>query len=521
MNPNTLYYGDCLDWMREWPDECVDLIYLDPPFNSNADYNMLYSSAAGGAQYRAFNDTWYWDEGAEERYCLYESAPGRPAQSAVLGMYQIFGRSGMLAYLTYMAERLEQMSRLLRPTGSIYLHCDPTASHGLKLVMDSIFGRGNFRNEIVWERTTGRKAGHQYGRAHDVILFYARPGSTWNPPTVPQTERTVRGHDLMRDSDGLFRVSDFSGAGQGPPRRFGESTIAPPDGRHWMFDQAGVDRLMSEGRIAFSRTGRPRLKTYLKDLPGVSIRDIWTDPQPINAAAKERLGYPTQKPLALLDRIIQASSNPGDLILDPFCGCGTAIEAAHKLKRQWVGIDISSFAIDLIRKERMKGMRIPTKGIPQDAESARKMAREQPFAFESWAVTRLPGFAPNTKQVADGGVDGRGMLAEKPEDFDSRLALAQVKGGRFSLSAFRDFIHVTERDNAALGCFVTLDPVNTTAARSEAAKVGKIRVGGRDFRRMRLWPISDYFEGRLPPLPTMTDPYSGRAIPPSLFQALP
>ena len=471
MNPNTLYYGDCLDWMREWPDECVDLIYLDPPFNSNADYNMLYSSAAGGAQYRAFNDTWYWDEGAEERYSLYESAPGRPAQSAVLGMYQIFGRSGMLAYLTYMAERLEQMSRLLRPTGSIYLHCDPTASHGLKLVMDSIFGRGNFRNEIVWCYRGGGVPRDSFARKHDIILRYSK----------------------------------------------GRSVTFNLDAVRIPYSQDSKDRLRYKAK-AFR--GDRTYDTYEQNPKGKHPEDWWPM-QAIMPSSKERLGYPTQKPVALLERIIQASSNAGDVVLDPFCGCGTAIEAAHRLKRQWVGIDISSFAIDLIRKERMKGMQIPTKGIPQDAESARKMAREQPFAFESWAVTRLPGFAPNTKQVADGGVDGRGMLAEKPEDFDSRLALAQVKGGRFSLSAFRDFIHVTERDKAALGCFVTLDPVSTTASRSEAAKVGKIRVGGRDFRRMRIWPISDYFEGRLPPLPTMTDPYSGRPIPPSLFQALP
>ena len=545
MNENTLYYGDCLDWMGRWPGESVDLIYLDPPFNSNADYNMLYSSAAGGAQYRAFNDTWYWDEGAEERYRLYESAPGRPAHAAIRGMYRILGRSGMLAYLSYMAERLEQMHRLLRPTGSIYLHCDPTASHGLKLLMDSIFGAGNFRNEIIWRRTGAHGGAKRWGPIHDSILFYTKTDKyLWNRVYEAYDPAYLEKFYRFEDERGRYRLVTLGGPGlrhgssgkpwRGvnpsdndrhwavPSARGLPSDFALPDGYSSMSCQDRLDVLDDAGLIYWPPRGKvPQIKRYLSASGGNPVQDIISDIRPLGAHGNERLGYPTQKPLGLLKRILEASSNPGDLVLDPFCGCGTAIEAAHKLKRRWVGIDISSFAIDLIRKERMKGMRIPTKGIPQDAESARKMAREQPFAFESWAVTRLPGFAPNTKQVADGGVDGRGMLAEEPEDFDSRLALAQVKGGRFSLSAFRDFIHVTERDNAALGCFVTLDPVNTTAARSEAAAVGKIRVGGRDFRRMRLWPISDYFEGRLPPLPTMTDPYSGRPIPRSLFQAQP
>ena len=523
MNANTLYYGDCLDWMGQWPDQSVDLIYLDPPFNSNADYNMLYSNAAGGAQYRAFNDTWYWDEGAADRYAVYESAPGRPARSAVLGMYQIFGRSGMLAYLTYMADRLEQLHRLLRPTGSIYLHCDPTASHGLKLLMDSIFGRENFRNEIQWKRygahnDVGQGSRH-FGRVHDKLLFYGKSAkSTWDQVFVPLDPQYVKStyRHVDPETGRQFTTTPMTGPGGvakgNPVYEWNGHT------RSWRYSKTTMQKLHDEGRIYYSRTGYARRKLYLDESRGVPVQDVWNDIPSLAGGHKERLGYPTQKPIALLERIVRASSNPGDLVLDPFCGCGSAIEAAHKLKRRWVGIDISSFAIDLIRNERMKGMRIPTRGIPQDVESARKMAREQPFAFESWAVSRLPGFAPNTKQVADGGVDGRAMLATKPEDFDSRLALAQVKGGKFSLSALRDFIGVANRDKAALGCYVTLDPVNTPAARAEVAGLGKIRVEGREFRRMSLWPIADYFDGRLPVLPNMTDPYTGRPIAPSLFR---
>lgn len=254
------------------------------------------------------------------------------------------------------------------------------------------------------------------------------------------------------------------------------------------------------------------MKRYLDESKGVPIDTIWDDIRPVQAHSKERLGYPTQKPLKLLQRIIKASSNPGDLVLDPFCGCGTAIEAAHQTGRKWAGVDISSFAVDLICQKRLPHVKVATKGIPFDHRSARKLAREQPFSFESWAVTRLPGFAPNTKQRADGGVDGRATIARKPDNWKSRLALAQVKGGKSSLSHLRDFIHVTQRDRAALGCFVTLDRFQTPASRKEATSLGKLRVTGNEYRRMNLWSIEEYFDDRLPPLPMMNDPYSGKPI---------
>ena len=339
-----VFEGDNLDVLRGINSDSVDLIYLDPPFNSNKVYEAPVGSKAAGA---AFKDAWTLSDVdliehnrlKREREWLY----------ALIHAAKRTHSKGMFSYLMMMSPRLFELKRVLKSTGSIYLHCDPTASHYLKLVMDGIFGRSNFQNEIVWERTTGRKAGLRYGRAHDVILFYARSrDKVWNAPTVPQSEDSVRGHDLMRDAGGLYRMSDFSGAGAGPSRRFGSREIEPPAGRHWMFDQAGVDDLMAEGRIAFSRTGRPRLKTYIKHLPGVAVRDIWADIDPINAAAQERVGYPTQKPLALLDRIIKASTNEGDMVLDPFCGCATTLVSAEFLKRRWCGIDLSPKAAELV-----------------------------------------------------------------------------------------------------------------------------------------------------------------------------
>ena len=435
-----------------------------PPFNSNANYNVLFGAKGDGkAQYRAFNDTWHWDDAAAERYAKFENAPGRPAHDAMVGLRRIIGRCGMLAYLTYMAERLEEMSRLLKPTGSIYLHCDPTASHSLKLLMDAVFGSHNFRNEIIWayRRWTGKAA--RFQRLHDVVLFYAAGDNTTFTPLydeyTPKSLKRKQNYHTRIKGDDVYVTS---------------------------IDKRGV------------RAG-----------------DVWNIPV-LNSQAKERLGYPTQKPLALLERIVQASSNEGDIVLDPFCGCGTAVDAARRLNRRWAGVDISSFAIDLVRK-RLKDESIPIKGIPADLESARKLAREKPFEFESWAVTRLPGFAPNTKQMADGGVDGRGMLFDQPDDWDSRLALAQVKGGKFSASALRDFIGVVNSGKAAIGRFITLEPVGSADARSRAAEQGTIAVRGQSYRRLSLWSIDDYFNNRPCPLPPMTNPYTGKLMQQGLF----
>ena len=287
-----------------------------------------------------------------------------------------------------------------------------------------------------------------------------------------------------------------------------------PHPNGWAVSRKRMEQYDRDGRLYFpkKRSGRIRLKRYLDEQPGQKVQNLWTDLSPINSQARERLGYPTQKPRALLERIIKASSDEGDIVLDPFCGCGTTVDAARRLKRHWAGIDISSFAIDLIKDKRLRDPGIATKGIPTDIASARKLASEKPFDFEPWAVMRMPGFRPNMKQVGDGGIDGRAILATKPDDHDSRLALAQVKGGKFNLSALRDFIGVTNQDKAALGCYVTLDHGGTPASKVAMSKAGKITVQGYPYPRMQIWPIRDYFEQRLPNLPIMNDPYSGKPM---------
>ena len=555
-NSSSLYYGDCLDWMSQWDDQCVDLIYLDPPFNSNQDYNILYSDVGGGdAQFRAFNDTWYWDAAASDRLDRICGAVARPSHQAIKGLGTILGKSGALAYLTYMADRLDEMHRILKPSGSVYLHCDPTMSHYLKALMDGIFGPGNFRNEIIWRRTgSHNKLSLQYGPIHDVILFYSGGNDfTFSPCHTPYTRQYIKKQFNKSDTKGIYRPNELTGSGtrkgvSGMPWRGYDPT---PRGRHWAIPRSLRETLPEEDQILkthalldiFNETGDllvsentfPRYRQRKGE--GVLYQDIWAyqpgtkgvldaSNEEIDRDVKwldsesENLGYPTQKPLGLLERIIKSSSKKGDLVLDPFCGCGTTVEAAENLGRRWAGVDISSFAIDLILAHRLKMAQVTTYGIPYDHRSARKLAKESPFNFEAWAVTRLPGFAPNTKQRGDGGVDGRATLYRKPDNWKSRLALAQVKGGKFKLGELRDFIHVTERDKAALGCFVTLSRISTPASKREVAELGKVRVSDHEYRRMNLWSIEEFFDDRRPSLPLMTNPYTGKPMAQSNLFAL-
>ena len=511
---NALCYGDCLDWMQRWDDESVDLIYLDPPFNSSATYNVLYAQdSAGGAQTRAFADTWTWDAAAGERLAMYEGATGRPAHKAIVGLASILGPSGMLAYLTYMAERLEHMRRLLKPTGSLYYHCDTTASHYLKVLLDAIFGPASFRNEIAWHRTNAKGlAFRRFASNHDIILSYGcSETATWSTQHAPYDPRYIKSHygRVEPASGRRYRLDNLTNPNKNRPNLEYEFLGVT---RVWRWTQDRMQRAYEDGRVVQTGPASPvQYKRYLDEMPGVPFDDVWADIPPINSQAKERLGYPTQKPVTLLERIIKASSNEGDVVLDPFCGCGTTIDAARRLNRRWVGVDISAFAIDLIRERRLQDPTIMTYGIPADLAGARKLAAEQPFAFESWAVTRLPGFAPNMKQQGDGGVDGRATLAVRPDDADSRLALAQVKGGKFTVSYLRDFRHVMTREHAAVGCFMTVEPL-PAKHRADVKTEGVVHVEGRPYDRLNLWSVAEYFDKRYPPLPVMTDPYSGRSL---------
>lgn len=450
---NTLYYGDCLDVMQNLPDASVDLIYLDPPFNSNANYNILFgSSRTSFAQVLAFQDTWHWNEAAVRRVQQIERAVAHPAHKIITGLKQFLGESGMLAYLSYMAQRLSVMLRLLKDTGSVYLHCDPTASHYLKMVMDDIFGMDNFQNEFIWLYGGGGASKRRWARKHDVILFYSKSDSwTFNADAVGTSRQLTQGQKSAGDSERSLKAGD-------------------------------------------------------------ALDDVYVH-HSLMPWAKERTGYPTQKPVALLERIIAASSNEGDLVLDPFCGCGTTVVAANNLNRRWIGIDISPFAIDVIRRQRLSplGIDAELRGIPTDMDGARIMARERPFEFEKWAVSRIPGLAPNQRQVGDRGIDGRGKMLIAPSDSDG-LVLAQVKGGRFQPTLLRDFLGTMDRENAAAGVFITLDRLTSPSARADAASKGAYRIGAQEYPAVQLWSIQDYFDNRFPALPTMADPFTGKEV---------
>ena len=405
----------------------------------------------------------------------------------------------------------------MKPTGSLYLHCDPTASHYLKVVMDAIFGAKGFRSDITWRRTRPKGLAFRgYPNSADQLLYYSQSDAfTWNRPFAPH--------------DPAYVAKFYRHVEPGTGRRYRLDNLANPNKdrpnltyeflgvrRVWRWTRERMQAAYDAGRVVQLKPGRvPRYKRYLDEMPGTPVDTIWEDVKSVQPHAAERLGYPTQKPVALLERIIKASSNPGDLVLDPFCGCGTTVAAARQLGRQWAGIDISPVAVDVIR-ERLADPSIPAYGMPADLAAAAKLAAERPFDFEAWAVTRLQGFVPNTRQVGDGGVDGRATLWEPPEGLDSRLALAQVKGGKFSLSMLRDFGGVLERDGAALGCYVTLEPVRTAAARAEAAAKGTVTVGGATYPRLQPWSLAAHFDGRPPALPLMADPYTGRPLQPRM-----
>ena len=515
---NTLYFGDCLDWMSKWDSESVDLVYLDPPFNSKQNYNLLYSDVPGDAQAKAFEDTWLWDDSAEGRYERFDGLIG-PLARTVRGLMRCLGRSGMLAYLTYMAERLEECHRLLKPTGSIYLHCDPTASHYLKAVMDAVFGARNFRNEIIWKRTGAHGGARRWGPIHDVILFYTRSDDwVWNRTYQSYDPSYVEKNYRHQDKHGRYRHVTLDGSGTrtgssgGPwrgvnPTRDGRHWAVPsarafpqwvtfPDGYAQMTVQERLDVLDDMGLVYWPIRGtKPHYKRYLDVGKGNQIQDVISDIGPIGSRAAERLGYPTQKPISLLERIVKASSNPGDLVLDPFCGCGTTIEAAERLGRRWAGIDISLHAVNVIRKVRMPDTAIAVNGIPTDMYSARHHARHSPFRFEQWAVECIPGFVANTKQRGDGGVDGWGRLAVRPQGNLSRTAVAQVKGGKWKVDSLKAFCTVTQQRRAAVGCFITLDRLKVPSARQIRSQMGHIEVAGNKYQRMSLWSIEQYFDG--------------------------
>ena len=521
---NKLYFGDNVYILREHvPDESVDLVYLDPPFNSNATYNVLFREASGedsAAQIQAFDDTWHWNWESDRAYRDVVTHGPKKLADLLQAMRSFLGQNDMMAYLTMMAQRMVELRRVLKPTGSIYLHCDPTASHYLKLLMDAVFGPENFRNELIWKRTSAHsdvaQGARHMGRIHDTILRYSKGASPkWNTVYVPYDQQYVDSVYRSTDESGRrYQTQPLHAAKPGGDTRYEWKGKLPPPGRYWAFSKENMERLEAEGRIVYSNTGTPRYKIYLDESLGKPLQDMWDDVAPVHVRPKERLGYPTQKPEALLERIIQASSNEGDVVLDPFCGCGTAVSVAERLKRRWIGIDITHLAISLM-KNRLHdtfGTQLSeyeVVGVPQDTESARALATESQhdgrYQFEYWAlglVDARPG--NNRRKGADAGVDGYINFFDD-ESGKAKTVLVQVKSGHVQRNIIATLKGDMEREKAELGLLVTLEPP-TGPMEQEAASAGVYvpeRFPDRQFPRVQIATIEDLLNGDGPDLPRL------------------
>ena len=521
---NKLHFGDNLPIMREHiPNESVDLIYLDPPFNSNATYNVLFrehDSSESAAQIQAFDDTWQWgDKVALEYEEIVTNGPKRLADM-LQAMRQFLGQNDMMAYLTMMAPRMVELHRVLKPTGSIYLHCDPTASHYLKLLMDAVFGQVNFRNELVWKRTSAHsdvaQGARHMGRIHDVILRYSKGAEpTWNTVYVPYDQEYIDSVFRNVDESGRrYQTQPLHAARAGGDTRYEWKGKLPPPGRYWAFSKENMERLDREGRISYSRTGTPRYRIYLDESLGRPLQDIWTDVAAVHVRPSERLGYPTQKPEKLLERIISASSNEGDVVLDPFCGCGTAIAVAERLNRKWIGIDITHLAISLMRSrlrdsfgDDLSGYEVI--GSPADAESARALSLEGGnsgrYQFEYWALGLVEARpARDMKKGADAGIDGYINFFDDNSG-KAKTVIVQVKSGRVGSNIVRDLRGVMDRENADMSLLITLEPP-TKPMNDEATSAGFYTPEAypdRHFPRVQIATIEDILTGNGPAIPQL------------------
>lgn len=515
---NHLYYGDNLDVLRAHVrDESVDLIYLDPPFNSNANYNILFKSPTGAqsdAQIEVFEDTWHWNDKAEDAFDQVARSGNTKAFDLLNAMRGFLGENDMMAYLSMMAIRLLELHRVLKPTGSLYLHCDPTASHYLKLLLDGVFGADKYHNEITWRRY-GRPKGSQFsarkfGVSTDTIFFYSKTDRyTFDLSRIraPLDEEELERMFPQEDEKGRYMSgpilrSESMGVRPNLVYEYGGFTPGPAG---WRMTRDKVAALDEAGDIYWTSTGQPRRKVRPGPEHGAVVDSLWSDIEALGSQAQERLGYPTQKPLALLERIIAASSNEGDVVLDPFCGCGTAVHAAQKLGRQWLGIDVTHLAISLIEK-RMKaafpGIAFTVEGTPKDLASAEDLAARDKYQFQWWAVSMVDAMPfGGKKKGADGGIDG--IIYFKPDGKKTEKALVSVKGGgNVGVQMIRDLHSAMEREKAPIGVFITR-ALPTSVMEREAAAVGRFHseATGKSYPRLQIITLAELFQGKRPDIP--------------------
>jgi len=392
-----LWALDNLEGLGRLPKESAQLVYLDPPFNSGRSYDAILARGRGAGEHRreAFADAWKWsDEARALATRLGEWLP-RPATDLVSSLIRTLGEGDLAAYLVMMAPRLAECRRVLSGNGSLYLHCDPAASHYLKILLDHLFGPENFRNEIVWKRTHAHSSSRRYGPVHDVILFYSSgPGYKWNPVFSEYSVNYLEKHFRHEDDRGRYQLITCTAPGDrtGTRAHYEWRGQLPPPGRHWAWKREQMEVLERDGRLVYSSNGVPRLKRYTDDGMGVSVQDLWVDIARLDSHSEERVGFETQKPLALLERVIAASSDPGDVVVDPFCGSGTTAVAAERLGRKWVCIDssltASSLALARVRQE-VNLRSVTLDGFPDDVATAKRLRRNEPLAFGLWGTSML------------------------------------------------------------------------------------------------------------------------------------
>jgi DNA modification methylase len=512
---NQLFYGDNLAVLRDHiADQSVDLIYLDPPFNSRQDYNVLFAEKDGArsaSQITAFKDTWEWNEESSLAYEQVVEAGGRVAE-AMRAFRTLLGGTDMLAYLAMMAPRLVELRRVLKESGSIYLHCDPTASHYLKLLMDGVFGAQNFKNEIIWRRKGGSalKGMNHFSNATDTLLFYSKSDPCkFHPVFLPLDQEYIEEHFTKVDEKGRrYQATVMRSPNPRPNLRYDyKGYKTPPNG--WAVSRARMEELDRLGELHFPEdTGKQIYrKIYLDTYPGQPANNLWIDISTLKGKAAEILGYPTQKPEALLERILKASSDEGDVVLDPFCGCGTAVQVAQKLNRRWIGIDITHLAIGLIktRLDDAYGPEVRSTyqviGEPTDVAGAAQLAEENKYQFQYWALG-LCGARPTEgiKKGADRGIDGR-LYFHDDNSGDSRQIIFSVKGGHnIGVSEVRDLIGVLQREKAEIGVYISFEEPTKPMLR-EAAEAGfytspgSSGSAGGKYPRIQLLTIQDLLEG--------------------------
>ena len=519
LKTNVLYYGDNLDILRKYlPDESIDLIYLDPPFNSNRSYNVLFRESGGagsGAQIEAFEDTWQWGQAAQGAYEQVVTGPHQKVARMLQAMVEGLGHNDVTAYLSMMAIRLVELHRVLKATGSIYLHCDPTAGPYLRVLLDSVFGPRNFVNEVAWKRTSSHNDPKRFGRIHDTLLLYQKSSERVFNVLRRELDRAYveKVYTQVDENGRRYRLGDISApGGRGPVYEWHGVT------RPWRFTKDNMEALYAMGRIKTYPDGRAMINAYVRYLDeseGQPAQDWWDDVGVIAAPAKERLGYPTQKPLALLDRIVSASSNPDDIVLDPFCGCGTAVHAAHKPGRRWIGIDITYLAIGLIRRrmeDAFPGIAINEVGVPADLPGAAALAAHDPYQFQFWAVDRL-GAQPVSgehRRGADRGIDGVIPFVEGATNL--KRVIVSVKAGHIEPAYVQQLKGVIEGQGAPIGVLVTLrEP--TRAMRTEAVSAGSYHSDfwNRDYPRIQLITASELLAGKRVEMPPQVSPFSQAA----------